>query len=103
MRALCVGKTDPVIDDPLGLEAVGDLVQVHSLLLQGAPEPLNEDIVEITTAPIHRDFDVSFGQRGDPVSPCILAALICVHDLGLAVFGDGFFKSLHAKAGVQRI
>ena len=33
MRPLRVVKADPVVDDPFDLKAVGDLVQIHSLLL----------------------------------------------------------------------
>ena len=88
MRPLGVVEPDPVVDDPFGLEAVGDFVQIDGLLLQGPPEPLDEDVVQIATAPIHRDFDVGLRQRRDPVSPCILATLIRVHDLWLAIFGD---------------
>ncbi len=32
-RPLRVVKADPVVDDPFGLKAVGDLVQIHSLQL----------------------------------------------------------------------
>ena len=37
VRPLCVVKADPVVDDPFGLKAVGDLVQIHCLLLQRSP------------------------------------------------------------------
>ena len=53
VRPLCVVKADPVVDDPLDLKAVGDLVQIHSLLLQEPPEPLGEDIVQIPSSAIH--------------------------------------------------
>ena len=53
MRPLRVVKADPVVDDPFGLKAVGDLVQIHSLLLQGSPEPLVEDIVQIPSSAVH--------------------------------------------------
>ncbi len=41
------------------------LMQIDCLLLQGPPEPLDEDIVQITTAPVHGDFDLSVGQPSD--------------------------------------
>jgi hypothetical protein len=68
VRPLAVVEPDPVIDDPLGLETVIDFVQIDCLLLQGSPEPLAEDVVQIATAPIHRDFDIGLGQSRDP--PC---------------------------------
>ena len=46
-------KADPVSDDPFCLEAVGDFVQIDSLLFQRPPQPLDEDVVEITDPPIH--------------------------------------------------
>ena len=48
-----VVELDPVFDDPFCLEPVSDFVQVDGFLLEGSPEPFDEDIVEITTAPIH--------------------------------------------------
>ena len=52
MRPLRVVKADPVVDDPFGLKAVGDLVQIHSLLLQGPPEPFDENVVQIPSSAI---------------------------------------------------
>ena len=53
MRPLGVAALGPVIDDLFCLEAVGDLVQIHSLLLQGSPEPFDEDIVQIPSSAVH--------------------------------------------------
>ena len=53
MRPFAVVEDDPLIDDPLGLKAVGYVVQIHSLLLQRPPEPFDEDIVQIPAAPLH--------------------------------------------------
>ena len=103
MRPLSVVELDPVIDDLLGLETVIDFVQIDCLLLQGSPKPLNEDVVQIATASIHRDFDLSLRQRRDAACARVLAALIRIHDLWLAIFGDGFCQGFNAKAGVQRI
>ena len=53
MRPLRVVKAFSVVNDPFGLKAVVDLVQIHSLLLQGPPELLDEDIVQIPSSAIH--------------------------------------------------
>ena len=103
MRPLGVVEADPVVDDLFGLKAVGDLVQIDCLLLQGPPEPLDEGVVRIATAPIHRDFDISLRQRRDPACARVLAALIRIHDLGLAIFGESLLQRLNAKASIQRI
>ena len=103
MRALRVVEPDPVIDDPFCLEAVSDFMQIDGLLFQRPPQPFDEDVVQIATPPIHRDFDIGLRQRLDPIRARVLATLIRIHDLGLAIFGDGFFQLFNAKAGVQRI
>ena len=116
MRPFAVVEPYPVIDDPLGLEAVIDFVQIDCLLLQGSPEPLDEDVDplpssrnavsmrgEIAAPPIHGYFDLGLDQRRDPACPRIWAALIRIHDLGFAIFGDGFVQCFNAKAGIQRI
>ena len=51
MRSLSVVEADPVVDDPLGLEAIGNLMQIDGLLLQGSPEPLDEDVGHCQTKP----------------------------------------------------
>ena len=53
MRALGVVKADPVVDDPFSLEAVGDFMQIDGLLLQGSPQPFDEDVVQITAPTIY--------------------------------------------------
>ena len=53
MRQLRVVKADPVVDDPFGLKAAGDLAQIHSPLLQGPPKLLDEDIVQIPSLAVH--------------------------------------------------
>ncbi|MFT4961243.1 MAG: hypothetical protein ACI92Z_002332, partial [Paracoccaceae bacterium] len=40
-----VVELDPVIDDPFCLEPVSDFVQVDGFLLEGSPEPFDEDVV----------------------------------------------------------
>lgn len=103
MRPLGVVEANPVIDDPLGLEAVGDFMQINGLLLEGSPEPFDEDVVKVAPPSIHRDFDFSFGQCLNPIRARVLAALIRVHDLGLAIFGNSLLQRFNTKAGVQRI
>ena len=103
MRPLTVVEPDSVIDDPLGFETVIAFVQIDCLLLQRSPEPLDEDVVQIATAPIHRDFDIGLGQSRDPTCARVLAALIRIYDLGLAIFGDGVFQCFNANASVQRV
>ena len=45
-----VVEVDPLADDAPGLEAVGKVVQIDSLVFEGAPEPLDEDVVDAPAA-----------------------------------------------------
>ena len=103
MRTLCVVEVDPVTDDPLCLEPVGDFVQVNGLLFQGPPQSFDKDVVEISAPAIHRDFGVGFSQSSDPASTCVLTALIRVHYIWLAVSHYYLFQCFNAKAGIERI
>ena len=47
MGPLGVVEVDPFANDAFGLEAIRQLVQVDRLVLEGAPQPLNEDVVHI--------------------------------------------------------
>ena len=53
MRPPGGAEPGPVIDALFCLKAVGDLVQIHSLLLQGPPEPLDENIAQIPSSAIY--------------------------------------------------
>lgn len=57
MGSLKVVKREPVFDHTFGLKAILQFMQVDCLLFEGAPQPFDED------------FDVSFGQSGDPGRP----------------------------------
>ena len=60
-------------------------------------------LFRMATAPTHREFDIGLGQNRDPNCARVLAALIRIHDLGLAIFGDRAFQCFNAKAGVQHV
>ena len=48
-----VMECHPVLDDRLGLEAIGDFVEVDRLLLQGSPQTFDEDVFEVSAPSIH--------------------------------------------------
>jgi len=58
MRSPVVIKCDPVGDPILGLVTVGLALEVDVLVLQAAPQPLDEDVVHPSAAPIHRDLNL---------------------------------------------
>ena len=61
MGAFGVVECHPALDAAVSFEAVSDLLKVYSVLLQGSPKALDEDVVQISTAAIHRDAHAHFG------------------------------------------
>ncbi|MGO4917323.1 hypothetical protein [Pseudogemmobacter sp. W21_MBD1_M6] len=53
-----VVEPDSGVDDPFGLEPVVQFVQIDGLLFERSPQSLDEDVVEIPAATVHRDFDL---------------------------------------------
>ena len=77
--------------------------QVDVLVLDGAPEPFDEDIVHPTPAPVHADpylrvpQDVQEGVAGE------LRPLVGVEDLGFPVAVQGFLQRLAAEVGREAV
>ena len=94
-----VVEVDPLADDAPGLEAVGKVVRIDSLVFEGALQPLDEDVVHAPAPAVHRDLDtgrpqaLGEGEAGD------LVALIGIEDLRLAVASQRLLEVLDAKAG----
>ena len=55
VRALMVAKSDPAPDANSRLRPGFPSVQIGAFILQGAPEALEEDVVDAATFAIHRD------------------------------------------------
>ena len=53
VRAHIVVKVEPGADHALCIASIGQFVQVHRLVLQRPPQPLDEDVVEIAAAAVH--------------------------------------------------
>ena len=102
MRPLRLVKADPVVDDPFDLKAVGDLVQIHSLLLQGPPEPFDENVVQIPSSATEILIS-AFVRVVIQSAPRLLAALFHIHYSRLSIFGDGRLQCLNAEAGIPRV
>ena len=54
VRALLVVEGHPIRDHQLGREPVAQLPEIHGLVLQRAPQPLDEDVVQPLPATVHR-------------------------------------------------
>ena len=76
VRPLGVVEVDPLADDALGLEAVGELAQIDGLVFERAPQPLNEDVVQVPAPAVHRDPDADLPQEPGEGEAGELAALV---------------------------
>jgi hypothetical protein len=105
VRPLSAVEADTIVDDPFGLEAIGHFMQIDSLLFRGPPGPLDKDTIQIATAPVHGDFNLSVGQCRDPISACILHIGCpdpCSRSLAIRVW-RWLFPKFHTDAGIQRV
>ena len=80
-----VVEVDPLADDAPGLEAVGKVVQIDSLVFEGAPQPLDEDVVHAPARPSIEIWTPAARKRPVKGEAGELAALIGIEDLRLAV------------------
>ncbi len=55
MGSFGVVEADPLADDPFGLEAVSQLVQVDCLVFERPPQALDKDVVHAAAPAIHGD------------------------------------------------
>jgi len=77
-------------------------MKINMLILDSSPESLNKDIIPPGAFAIHADSDLVVCEEFGKSQAGELATLIGVHDLRLAVFFDGLFERVQAKAGVHR-
>ncbi len=87
MGPLGVVEVEPATDDPFGLEAIGQLVQVDCLILERAPEAFDEDVVHAPAPAVHGDRDTRVFEDTGEAEAGELAALVGVGDLRPAVSG----------------
>ena len=100
-----VVEVDPLADDAPGLEAVGKVVRIDSLVSEGAPQPLDEDVVHAPAPAVHRDLDTGRPQAPGEGEAGELAALIGIEDLRLAMAGQRLRsgpQSLDSAAAILR-
>ena len=98
MGPLGVVEVGPIADNAFGIEAVGQLVQVDRLVLEGAPQTFDEDVVLAPVPAIHGDADTGVAENAGKIEAGKLAALIRVEDLGPAVSSQRFLQRGQAKS-----
>src|SRR5271169_2280095 len=84
----------------LGYTVVGS--QIHLLVFDAAPQPLDEDIVPPGALAVHADGDGVFDQHASEGRAGELAALVRVEDIRFAMASEGVLKGLDAERRLHR-
>ena len=85
MGTLVVVEVDPLCDDPLGFEAVSQLVQVDRLVFERPPEAFDEDIVHAAAPAIHGDRDARLPEHAGEVEAGELADVKLMNSFGAMI------------------
>ena len=62
MGPLGVVEVDPFADNPFGLEAIRQFVEVNRLVFERPPESLDEDVVHAAAPAVHGDRDLQVSE-----------------------------------------
>src|SRR6202043_2635691 len=84
----------------LGGGVVGS--EIHLLVFDATPQPLDEDVVPPGALAVHADGDSVFDQHASECRASELAALIGVADLRIAVASESVLKRLNAERRLHR-
>ena len=77
--------------------------KVYLLILDAAPQSLDEDVVQASAFAVHRDPDAARFQDRRELRRSELAALIRVENLRATMAPQGFLKSLDAESDVHGV
>src|SRR5450830_1215424 len=102
MRSAAVVEVQVAADRSAGLADAIVGPQIHLLIFDAAPQPLDEDIIPPGALAIHADGDPVFDQHASECSAGELAALIGVEDIRLAVPSYGILQRLDAERRLHR-
>jgi hypothetical protein len=84
MRALLIVESIPLADSGSCLATAAPGIQIDLFVFGFPREAFDEDVVAPCPFTIHADLDFGVFQRLYEVDGCELAALVGIHDLGLA-------------------
>ena len=102
--AVMVVVAHPFGDTGLKLDQIAVAAHVDALILQAAPQPFDEHVVQPAAAAVHADSRPHAFQGVDPVVAGELATLVGVEDFGHgARRGDSLLQSLQAKRRIERV
>ena len=98
-----VVEGDPAPDAGPRLRSGFPSVQIDAFILQGPPQPLDEDVVDAAPFAIHRDPAADPFQPVGPGEGRELRPLIGVHDLGRAELVDRLVQRFDAEVSLQGV
>src|SRR5690349_4646245 len=78
-------------------------LQVHVLMLDAAPQPFDEDVVQRPTTPVHADGYAFALKHAYESMARELHALVAVEHLRLAVRAQRIFQAVHAERRVHAV
>ena len=101
IRSLMVVEPGPLLYACPGLRHRFVGLEIDLLVLQTAPQPLDEDIIHPTSFPIHADADAGRFQCTGKLLTGELRALIGIEDLRRPVNLNGFIQGLQTEGTVH--
>ena len=103
MGTLGVVEQAPLRKPPAQFQSRIKRSQIEILVLEGPPQPLDENIVLYPASAVHADGDVvGFQDSGESLAG-ELSSLVCVEDPGGAVARNSLLQGSHAKLGIQGV
>src|SRR4029077_10716609 len=97
-----VVKSEVLTDRSASLADAVVAPQIHLLVFDAAPQPLDEDVVPPGALAVHADGDPVLDQHASECRAGELAALVGVEDLWLAVAGESVLQRLDAECRLHR-
>jgi hypothetical protein len=89
---LVIVKVEIVLQRREQILAGGEVAGIDQLVLERAPQPLDENVVECAAAAIHADEDPALLQRSQKIGGGELRALIGVPDLHRVITASHLFS-----------
>ena len=100
MRPFFIIELDVLMQTPPQLGHRFVVVEIDVLILQCAPEALDEDVVEDPTTTIHADTDLLVGQTTGKIMGSKLRSLVGVENLWFSL-AQGLFQRCQSEVGTK--
>src|SRR5664279_4551803 len=97
MRPTAIVEAEIAADRRAGLGHAVVGSQIHLLVFDAAPQPLNEDVVAPRAFSVHANRDAILDQHAGERHSGELRALVCVEDRWLAVLCQGVLQRLNTE------